>query len=328
MIKEQLASEQPIAYRTLSHALMHNKIAHAYLFHGPSGTPKLECAYLLAQSLLCEHVDRDGFACEKCIACNRIKDHNFADMVILDGKNTSIKKENILKLQYKFHKTGLEHTGKKIYILNFAENATADALNSLLKFLEEPASEMIAILVVEQMDRLLPTIISRCQPIPFHPLTFDYCFKKMKKEMDILDAYLLSKMIRSLNEIRDVSESDEYQHARYVLEKFLSAFILSPYRGLDVLLQNGFDQKKQRDAKQSMRYFLDMLMVFYRDVMIENQMGSGGWYEKQLIEYRKKQTAVIKLLEIAMHTRDKLWKSVNISLLCDQMVDQMKEAVQ
>ena len=69
-------------------------------------------------------------------------------------------------------------------------------------------------------------------------------------------------------------------------------------------------------------------MVFYRDVMIENQMGSGGWYEKQLIEYRKKQTAVIKLLEIAMHTRDKLWKSVNISLLCDQMVDQMKEAVQ
>lgn len=328
MIKEQLASEQPIAYRTLSHALLGNKIAHAYLFHGPSGTPKLECAHLLAQSLLCEHVDKDGFACETCDACKRIKDHNFADMVVLDGKTNSIKKESILKLQYQFHKTGLEHTGKKVYILNYAENATADALNSLLKFLEEPTSEMIAVLVVEQMDRLLPTIISRCQPIAFHPLTFDFCFKEMKKEMDVLDAYLLSKMIRSLREIREVSESDAYQHARYVLEKFLSAFLMAPYWGLDVLHQHAFDQKKQRDGKQSMRYFLDMLMIFYRDVLMNHPLEFHGWYEKQLIEYQKKQTAVVKLLEITMHTRDKLWKSVNISLLCDQMVDQMKEAVQ
>lgn len=328
MIKELLAKEQPIAFRTLSNALCENKIAHAYLFHGPSGTPKLECAYLLAQSFLCGNTDNDGFACEQCVECNRIKSNSFADMVVLDGSSNSIKKESILKLQYRFNKTGLEHTGKKIYILNHAENATPDALNSLLKFLEEPANEMIAIFVVEQMDRLLPTIISRCQPIPFYPLTFEYCFQKTKTDLDVVDAYLLSRMIRSVREIYESAESDEYQHARYLLETFLSAFQKAPYLGLDELHQNSFDQKKQRDGKRSMRYFLDMLMIFYRDVMLDQPLEPCGWYEQQLVEYRSKQIHVEKLLEITLHTRDKLWKSVNLALLCDQMVDQMKEVVQ
>ena len=147
MFKDILREQQPVVYHTLRNALEHNRLAHAYMFSGPSGTPKKETAYLLAQSLVCRE---SGFACEVCDTCERIAHNEYADMIYLDGTSVSIKKDDILKLQHAFAKTGLEKTGKKIYVLDHAENATPDALNSLLKFLEEPGSDMIAILIVEQ----------------------------------------------------------------------------------------------------------------------------------------------------------------------------------
>ena len=108
--------------------------------------------------------------------------------------------DDILKLQHVFAKTTLK-TGKKIYVLDHAENATPDALNSLLKFLEEPGSDMIAILIVEQLDRVLPTIISRCQNIPFTPLSASQCHAAVQEDLEALDAYLLSSMIRQKSEI-------------------------------------------------------------------------------------------------------------------------------
>lgn len=327
MIKEQLSKEQPVAWQMLSHALTKQKVAHAYLFHGPSGTPKLACAKLLAQSLVCAHTDEHGYACESCIECQRIQQDTFADLIVLDGTTTSIKKDHIIKLQHQFNKTGLEHTGKKIYILNRAENATPDALNSLLKFLEEPTNDMVAILLVEQLDRLLPTIISRCQMIPFHPLSSLRLFQIAKEEMDEVDAHWLSQMIKSSSEMKQVQESDEYQHARYLVKNFLEALLISPYDALDVLIQEGFDNKKKRDGKLSMHYFLEMLMIFFKDALLSDSQVEDHWYQMHLSMVQKKSYHIEQLLEILLTTRDKLWKSVNLSLLCDQLVYQIKEAV-
>ena len=63
LFQEQLKESQPVAYQTLKNGLQNNKLSHAYIFAGPKGTKKKETAYLLAQSLICEH--RDPFACEE-----------------------------------------------------------------------------------------------------------------------------------------------------------------------------------------------------------------------------------------------------------------------
>ena len=73
MFKERLRKQQPIAYQTLENALCQDRLAHAYMFNGPSGTGKKEAAYLLAQSILC---DAEGFACESC-AKMCIRDRNY-----------------------------------------------------------------------------------------------------------------------------------------------------------------------------------------------------------------------------------------------------------
>lgn len=327
MNKQQLKQEQPIAYRTLSHALKDDKLAHAYLFHGPAGTPKGAGAELLAQSILCANRDDDGFACGECADCRRIKEHQMTDFIYLDGTSASIKKENILKLQHEFAKTGLEHTGKKIYMINQAENATPDALNSLLKFLEEPSGQMVAILLCDQLERLLPTIISRCQLIPFHPLSSEICFNLCKEELGELDAYLLSGMIHSPQEMKAVSESEAYQHARTLFFSFIEQSCTSLHQAHASLLKEGFDNKRI-DGKQCMRYFLEMLMTFYRDMIKGNAIIQHELYQsclnKQKAIYRNPQ----HMLEILLTTRDKLWKSVNLNLLCDQMVYRMKNDIQ
>ena len=326
MNKQQLKQEQPIAYRTLSHALKHDRLAHAYLFHGPTGTPKGAGADLLAQSIVCANRDEDGFACGECVDCRRIKEHQMTDFIYLDGTSTSVKKENILKLQHEFVKTGLEHTGKKIYMINQAENATADALNSLLKFLEEPNGQMTAILLCDQPERLLPTIISRCQLIPFHPLNSRICFELCKEELGELDAYLLSGMIHSPQEMKEVSESEAYQHARTLFFSFIEQSCTSLHQAHASLLKEGFDNKRI-DGKQCMRYFLEMLMTFYRDMIKGNAIIQHELYQSCLSKQKSIHRNPQHMLEILLTTRDKLWKSVNLNLLCDQMVYRMKNDI-
>ena len=89
MFKDILREQQPVVYHTLRNALEHNRLAHAYMFSGPSGTPKKETAYLLAQSLVCRE---SGFACEVCDTCERIAHNEYADMIYLDGTSVSLRR--------------------------------------------------------------------------------------------------------------------------------------------------------------------------------------------------------------------------------------------
>lgn len=323
MFKDILKQQQPVVYQTLENALLYHKLAHAYLFYGPAGTPKKDTAVLLVQSLLCEE---KGFACEVCDECERIKHGNYADMIVIDGSDTSIKKADIVKLQHEFNKTGLESHGKKVYMIDHVENATADALNSLLKFLEEPSGDMMAILLAEQLDQVLPTIVSRCQLIPFTPLTRQHCYEACQQELDGLDAYLLSSMIRNVEEIKEASESEDYQHARHLFKGFLDNYVISPYRSLLFLQLEGTKNSQKKLEKKHVQYLLSMLDLFFKDCMYPNGTIKDSWYLETIQKFHTMKIDYIQILQVLMNMQDKLLRSVNINLLLDQMVHEMKEA--
>ena len=111
---ERLKQQQPVVYQTLKNCLEHQRLSHALLFTGPKGTPKIEAALMLAQSLFCEHAN--PFGCGQCPACQRVLKQEYADLVILDGTKKSIKKEDILSLQERFSKTAVEKKGQKVYL--------------------------------------------------------------------------------------------------------------------------------------------------------------------------------------------------------------------
>ena len=167
MNKEYLKKAQPVVYQTLSNALKNQRVANAYLFHGPKGSSKLETAILFAQSIVCEHTDNDGFACQECESCKRIENEESLDYMIVS--NDRIKKKDIVDLQTFFESTSAGRQNARIYILDHYDKATPDASNSLLKFLEEPSEGIYGILIADEKSNVLPTIQSRCQAIHFKP---------------------------------------------------------------------------------------------------------------------------------------------------------------
>lgn len=193
--KNLLAHQQPVAWKILSRSLRSGRISHAYLFYGPKNPMKSKMALLYAQSLVCKNPDEDGFACQECESCLQLEKEENPDFYWLhpggirksrplsrkeldawwknrleQGSSTRswrIRKEDVLAVQEAFALSAVTTGQKQIYILEQYESATPSASNSLLKFLEEPKDSLIGILTVDELSSVLPTIVSRCQLIPF-----------------------------------------------------------------------------------------------------------------------------------------------------------------
>ncbi|MFA5009869.1 MAG: DNA polymerase III subunit gamma/tau [Patescibacteria group bacterium] len=149
---------------TLGNQLASGQIGHAYLFTGPKGTGKTSVARILARSVNCLNSEH-GEPCGKCTHCVAFDNNQMMDLIEIDAaSNRSI--DNIRELISKIALAPSQ--GKyKIYVIDEAHQLTKEASNALLKTLEEPPAHAIFVLATTDPDKLLPTIISRCQRFDF-----------------------------------------------------------------------------------------------------------------------------------------------------------------
>ena len=225
-VAKYLQNKQPIIYRTFVRALENNRLSHAYLISGNPGTPLFEVAKFLAKSILCD--DPDPLACNNCITCLRIDDNNYPDFIILNGEKGSIKKEQVINVETQFEKTAFEAKGKMIYIIHLVENMGPEAINSILKFLEEPESEIYAFLTTNNENNVLPTIISRCQLLRLKPVDRrEVIAGAIELNVAKEDAELLSYFYNDSELIYDVlqdkDEKSDYEDAKDAFIEFLEA---------------------------------------------------------------------------------------------------------
>lgn len=157
---------QPIAYNILKNAILNDKLSHAYLFDSNNNSDSFDIVMSFVKEIVCndENVNSD-------VICKRIDDGNYLDVKVIDTDGIWIKKDQLISLQSEFSKKPIEGK-RKIYIIKSAEKMNLQSSNSILKFLEEPVDNIIAVLIVNNINLLLPTIISRCQVIKLNRNSF------------------------------------------------------------------------------------------------------------------------------------------------------------
>lgn len=173
---------------TLKKAADTKQINHAYLFAGPRGSGKTTCARIFAKTINCLNII-DGEACNQCTNClNFMKGQSFNIIELDAASNNSVQDiRNIIdKSQYK-----PESGQYKIYIIDEAHMLSSQALNAFLKILEEPPKHVVFILATTERQKIILTIVSRCQVFNFSRLTPNEIIKQLqiiaKKENILID---------------------------------------------------------------------------------------------------------------------------------------------
>ncbi len=151
---------------TLRNAITRQRIAHAYLFSGPRGTGKTSSARILAKSLNClRSHEPTTTPCGECEACRAISKSSALDVIEIDAaSNTGV--DNIRELIERSSFAPVQ-CRYKLYIIDECHMLSTAAFNALLKTLEEPPSRVVFVLATTDPQRVLPTIISRCQRFDF-----------------------------------------------------------------------------------------------------------------------------------------------------------------
>ena len=242
--------------KQLYHAIASDRVAGAYLFVGVANVGKETIALNFAKSINCRTSDEG--ACGTCLSCRKADDGNHPDLQIVRPSGAWIKIDQIRELQKRIIYRPLEGT-RKVYILTEAERMNLEAANCLLKTLEEPPADSVLILLTTNLDALLPTIRSRCQIIPFHPLVVSELAGHLMERFDIDESQALSVATttggavgKALTLLQDGASFDEEIPEIMIANNRLDAFRIAE------------KWTQQPEA-------LDHLVTWYRDLVLLHQ---------------------------------------------------------
>ena len=164
--------------QTLSNALALSMISHAYIFSGPRGSGKTTIARLLAKAANCRNRRDDQFEpCGKCSSCLEIQQGRSLDLIEIDAaSHRGIDEIRELRDGIRFSPVKEKY---KVFIIDESHQLTKEAVNALLKTLEEPPAHAIFVLATTEIHKMIPTIISRCQRFDFRKLTLQEIIKRL-----------------------------------------------------------------------------------------------------------------------------------------------------
>jgi len=277
--------------RTLRHAVEAGRVAHAYLFVGPRGIGKTSLARIFAKVLSCETA-APGKSCDACDLCREIAEGRSLDVMEIDGaSNNGVEQVRGLRDQVAFAPTRGRY---RIFIIDEVHMLTTAAFNALLKTLEEPPPHVKFIFATTEGDKVLPTIISRCQRFDLRRIPTSLIVERLRmicgaENITITEDALLAVARGAEGGLRDalsaldqlvsfkggeLTEDDVLAVFGLVSRKSLEelmGFILSGDAGGILNLIHNFDS-----AGKDLRRLVGELMDCFRNLLVYLNVGDSG----------------------------------------------------
>lgn len=277
MDRKTFLKTQKRAAKLFQDSIKKDRLAQAYLFYGETTSPLKQACVFIAKSLWCSN-PIENLACEQCESCIRFQDKIRPDFMEIDGEDKIIKKDQIKEVQDRLTKTNIEKNHRTILLINKIDNITDKAANALLKSLEEPQGEEIFLLTTYNLDKVLPTILSRCVTVRIDPLskkqTIDDLLanpiyiedeKNGEIKQTIIDlsycqCYFLTSLYSSRLEMASILEKDNsFKDASDIAEQFINDLATSLNKAGYTLLKESINK---RDTKCYNYVYLILHNVF------------------------------------------------------------------
>lgn len=312
--------------KSLINAVKNDNVSHCYIFEGPKDMGKYDLSLVFAQSLFCE--DFNSEPCNACGDCIKVNSMNHPDLHIINFEEKTIKREDIDILIESIYKKPYE-AKKKVYIIKNSHDMTPQAANTFLKTLEEPPKDSVIILLTNNINLLLPTIVSRCQVIKFKDINQNEIRKFLINKYDIdeekafITAYY-SKGI--LNKAVNIATGKDYilEKRKEVIELFDN--IIKSDSGIIFECENYFEEQKDNIDK-----ILEIIMLWIRDVaFIKNDM-KNLIINKDFAELANKHAMGLKfndvdeLIDYLQNVSENIKNNVNYKLTIDRMLFKIQE---
>lgn len=311
-INQEMKNEQPILYQTIYNEFSKNKKNHAYLIEGHDAN---RFAQFLVKSLLCQE---DILCCNQCRICHQIENNQYIDLIHYNGKIETIKKNTIEDIQYQLSKTSVEGHGK-VYYIEFIENSTPEAINSLLKILEEPTEGIFAVFTCENINRVLPTIVSRCQTFRLKPLNMKLIKKKLiENGISNETANILIYIETSYSRMVELANDESLQELIIEAMNFIEDYY---YKKANLEINTQTNLLKKFKERDKISIFLDLIILGFKDILNKNNGIAINFIDHPFVlECQDKNEDIIRKIEIILSIKNDLTYNANIPLIIDRLV--------
>lgn len=302
----------------LTAAYRNGKLSHAYLFEGNDAEAMTSTALAFAQLILCQ----DNEQCRM-----KVEMHNHPDFHYVRTDETNIKKDQIEQLVHHMNRLPIE-SDYKVYVIQDFEKLTVQGENSILKFLEEPPTNTVAILLSTKPEQILDTIHSRCQHVYFKPMQradfVTYLVEHAEFTRPI--AALMSTYTTQVEVATQLAEAYELAPLRQVILQWCDKLV----KQQDMALIGVIELLKHAKNKQLQQLVLATVNAYFQDLMYikvgmtEKIIFTELQGDYQAIATKLNYRQLTHIIETITEAHKKLMQNVSPALVFEQIVIKMK----